>query len=136
MEIKLINTARGSLQELRADYNDYLKSHHLEIWAADNPRLQRLREFCRSHNDYSAYAPFIAKMNDEVMANTAITLLALFLGDFVQYEIRLENDQVIELNEYTKDTDSTRAVGENVFVDFNPRQVSLYKKDSQEVLSC
>ena len=65
-----------------------------------------------------------------------VITLALFLGDFVQYEIRLENDQVIELNEYTKDTDSTRAVGENVFVDFNPKQVSLYKKDSQEVLSC
>ncbi|MCR4706738.1 MAG: ABC transporter ATP-binding protein [Clostridiales bacterium] len=62
--------------------------------------------------------------------------LALFLGDFVQYEIRLENGQVVELNEYTKDTDSTRGVGESVFVDFNPKQVSLYKKDSQEVLSC
>ncbi|MCR4706417.1 MAG: ABC transporter ATP-binding protein [Clostridiales bacterium] len=62
--------------------------------------------------------------------------LALFLGDFVQYEIRLENDQIIELNEYTKDTDHTRAVGDSVYVDFNPRQVSLFEKENQEVLSC
>ena len=65
-----------------------------------------------------------------------IITLALFLGDFVQYEIRLENGQIIELNEYTKDTDSTRSVGEQVCVAFNPKQVSLYKKGSEEVLSC
>ena len=65
-----------------------------------------------------------------------IITLALFLGDFVQYEIRLENGQIIELNEYTKDTDSTRSVGEKVCVAFNPKQVSLYKKGSEEVLSC
>ena len=62
--------------------------------------------------------------------------LALFLGDFIQYEIKLENDQIIELNEYTKDTDSARKVGESVFIEFNPRQVSLYEKESEEVLSC
>ncbi|MBQ8092647.1 MAG: ABC transporter ATP-binding protein [Clostridia bacterium] len=73
-------------------------------------------------------------LSDHGIAGT-ITL-ALFLGDFVQYEIKLENDQIIELNEYTKDTDSTRSVGEKVFIDFNPRQVSLYKKSSEEVISC
>ena len=29
MEIKLMNVARGSLRELRADYHDYLHTHHL-----------------------------------------------------------------------------------------------------------
>ncbi len=65
-----------------------------------------------------------------------VITLALFLGDFIQYEIRLESGQTIELNEYTKDTEMARKAGEKVFVDFNPRQVSLYKKDSEEVLSC
>ena len=62
--------------------------------------------------------------------------LALFLGDFIQYEIKLENGQTIQLNEYTKDTDQARAIGEKVCIGFNARQVSLYKKDSQEVISC
>ena len=74
MEIKLLNVARGSLQELRADYHDYLNTHHLALWPKDNERQQRLRHFCHSHNDYDDYKPLLAKMNDEEMANMALTL--------------------------------------------------------------
>lgn len=74
MEIKLLNVARGSLQELRSDYQDYLNTHHLQLWEPDNPRQQRLRAFCHSHNDYGDYAPLLPKMNDEEMANLALTL--------------------------------------------------------------
>lgn len=74
MEIKLMNVARGSLQELRADYQDYLNTHHLSVWSKDSERQQRLRDFCHSHNDYSDYEPLLAKMNDEEMANMALTL--------------------------------------------------------------
>ena len=74
VEIKLLNVARGSLQELRADYQDYLNTHHLKVWTADSERQQRLRDFCHSHNDYDAYAPLVSKMNDEEMANLLLTL--------------------------------------------------------------
>ena len=74
MEIKLMNVARGSLQELRADYQDYLNTHHLLVWDSNNERLQKLREFCHSHNDYCDYEPLLAKINDEEMANLALTL--------------------------------------------------------------
>ena len=74
MEIKLLNVARGSLQELRADYNDYLNTRHLTLWPANSERQQRLREFCHSHNDYSDYEPLVNKMSDEEMANMALTL--------------------------------------------------------------
>ena len=74
MEIKLMNVARGSLQELRSDYIDYLNTHHLAVWAVDNDRQRRLRDFCHTHNDYSDYAPLVAKMDDEEMANLLLTL--------------------------------------------------------------
>ena len=74
MEIKLLNVARGSLQELRADYIDYLNTHHLSQWEKGNPCLQRLRDFCHRHNDYSDYQPLTGKMTDEEMANLALTL--------------------------------------------------------------
>ena len=74
MEIKLLNVARGSLQELRADYQDYINTHHLSVWSKDNERQQRLRNFCHSHNDYSDYETLVAKMNDEEIANMALTL--------------------------------------------------------------
>lgn len=74
MELKLLNVARGSLQELRSDYQDYLNTHHLPVWKPQNERQQRLREYCHAHNDYSDYEPLVAKMNDEEMANLALTL--------------------------------------------------------------
>lgn len=59
MELKLINVARSSLQELRADYEDYIKSRHLQLWGKNHPRYIPLLNFCRVHNDYAAYKPFI-----------------------------------------------------------------------------
>ena len=73
-EIKLLNVARGSLHELRADYEDYLHTHRLSLWPKENIRQRRLRDFCHSHNDYEAYEPLVAKMNDEEMANLLLTL--------------------------------------------------------------
>ena len=74
MELKLLNVARGSLQELRSDYQDYLNTHHLATWDSESERRQRLRKYCHDHNDYSDYEPLVAKMNDEEMANLALTL--------------------------------------------------------------
>jgi four helix bundle suffix protein len=74
MELKLLNVARGSLQELRSDYQDYLNTHHLPVWEPQNERQQRLREYCHAHNDYIDYEPLVVKMNDEEMANLALTL--------------------------------------------------------------
>ena len=62
--------------------------------------------------------------------------MSIFLGDFIQYEVELVTGQTIELNEYTKDVDNIRNDGENVFISMNPNQVSLYEKESKEVLSC
>lgn len=46
--------------------------------------------------------------------------LATFLGDFVNYEITLENGNVIEVNEYTQNNDAMRPEGKcRVIVDVN-----------------
>ena len=96
IEIKLLNVARGSLQELRADYHDYINTHHLTLWPKDSERMQRLREFCHSHNDYSDYAPLVAKMNDEEMANLVITLCHQTDKMMCAYLERLEKNFVEE----------------------------------------
>ena len=96
IEIKLLNVARGSLQELRADYHDYINTHHLTLWPKNGERMQRLRKFCHSHNDYSDYAPFIAKMNDEEMANLVITLCHQTDKMMCAYLERLEKNFVEE----------------------------------------
>lgn len=74
MHIKLLNVARASLQELREDYRDYLKSRNLEIWTLSHQRYETMQNFCREHNQVDCYRPFFQKWSDEEMANTALTL--------------------------------------------------------------
>ncbi len=61
--------------------------------------------------------------------------LSTFLGDFIEYEVLLENGQTVQLNEYTKDALSIKQDGTEVFVSFDPHSVSVFSAD-QEVLSC
>ena len=96
MEIKLLNVARASLQELRADYIDYLNTHHLPIWPVDNERQKRLRNFCHTHNDYSDYEPLLDRMNDEEIANLALTLCHQTDKMMCAYIEKLERDFVTE----------------------------------------
>lgn len=42
MELKLTNVARASLEELRLDYEDFLRQRGLHQWAPDDPRRRRL----------------------------------------------------------------------------------------------
>lgn len=96
MEIKLLNVARSSLQELRADYIDYLNTHHLSLWSADNERMQRMRKFCHSHNDFSDYESLLDQMNDEEIANLALTLCHQTDKMMCSYIEKLEREFVTE----------------------------------------
>jgi four helix bundle suffix protein len=42
MEMKLTNVARASLEELRLDYEDYLRQRGLKLWEPKDPRRQKL----------------------------------------------------------------------------------------------
>ncbi len=42
-ELKLTNVARASLEELRLDYEDFLRQRGLELWPAQHPALQRFK---------------------------------------------------------------------------------------------
>ena len=41
-ELKLTNVARASLEELRLDYEDFLRQRTLPLWQRDDPRKQTL----------------------------------------------------------------------------------------------
>jgi four helix bundle protein len=42
-ELKLTNVARASLEELRLDYEDYLRQRGLEQWEPEHPALERFK---------------------------------------------------------------------------------------------
>ena len=62
-------------------------------------------------------------------------LFSTFLGDFIEYEVQLDNGQSLIVNEYTKDTTELHQDGEQVHLRFDPARVSLYEAESEEVLS-
>ncbi len=74
-EIKLMNVARASLQELLLDYEDYLRVNNLELWAYDTPKASQTRAACTAHNDSAYYREAIQERSAETIANIAITLI-------------------------------------------------------------
>jgi four helix bundle suffix protein len=56
MEIKLTNVARASLEELRLDYEDYLRHHALPLWPKADPRRAALvARRCATAQDVAAW---------------------------------------------------------------------------------
>lgn len=74
-EIKLLNVAKASLQELLLDYEDYLRIHNLAQWTVDNPRLNKLRNICTNNNDSAFYREIFNRCDGEMVCNLAITLI-------------------------------------------------------------
>ena len=93
-EIKLMNVAKASLQELLLDYEDYLRVRGLEQWNLDSEKAQQTRRVCAKHNDSAYYREAIKERSDETIANIAITLI--YQTDILLKKIitRLQNDFV------------------------------------------
>ena len=96
MEIKLLNVARSSIQELQEDYADYLSNRHLQHWDSSHSRYKGMIEFCKSHNDVEEYEPFFNIWNDEEMANVAYTLCRMTDRMMTTYINNLESNFVTE----------------------------------------
>lgn len=78
MEIKLTNVARASLEELRIDYEDFLRSNKQEIWDKEHRYVARLRELNKIPNpNYETFKKGIENENPEVCANVMIGLIRL-----------------------------------------------------------
>lgn len=56
MEMKLTGVAKGSLEELRLDYEDYLRQRSLPLWDAGYPALERFKaRRCGSLDDFRGW---------------------------------------------------------------------------------
>lgn len=75
MELKLLNVARASLQELLIDYEDYLRVRGLELWDRESPKGKQCRAACKSHDDSAYYREAIRDRSEEAVANIAIVLI-------------------------------------------------------------
>lgn len=96
MELRLPNVARGSLQELREDYEDFLKTRNLPLWSYTHPRYDALVRFCRSHNTYADDEPFFMHWGAEEFCNTALALCHMadrMMSRYLEYLQRIFVEQ-------------------------------------------
>jgi len=96
MELKLLNVARSSIQELQEDYEDYLPTHNKTKWTQGHPRFNTMLDYCRSHNFLADYEQFFNKWSDEEAANTAITLCRMVDKMMMTYQKKKETEFVTE----------------------------------------
>jgi len=76
MEIKLTNVARSSLEELKLDYQDFLRSNKLPIWDKNHRLTVRLRELNKIPNaTYDTFKKGIENESPEICANVMIGLI-------------------------------------------------------------
>jgi four helix bundle suffix protein len=96
-EIKLMNVARASLEELLVDYRDFLRVRDLRLWDKNSREAQFVRTLGnKPHVTYEAFREFCDTRPAEVVANIALCLIhqANYLLD--QQIRRLEQDFVKE----------------------------------------
>lgn len=74
-EIKLVNVAKASLQELLEDYEDYLKTRGHRQWEEDSVELLKMRELGRQHNDAEYFMELAQTRPPETIANMCIVLI-------------------------------------------------------------
>ena len=96
LELKLLNVARASIQELLEDYEDYIISHKLVKWTKDHPRFNGLLSFCRNHNLLSDYEPYFNKWTNEEMCNIGISLCRMVDKMLMTYQKKKENEFIKE----------------------------------------
>jgi len=83
-ELRLVNVARASLDELLLDYEDFLRQRALPLWDKDDPRTLQVRAMRTDMSDptdrsaatpYDSYRPLIEKSDAATAANTLICLI-------------------------------------------------------------
>lgn len=90
IEVRLVNVGRSSFQELREDYEDYLKRNALPLWDKNHARFNKMVAFCRENNHWEAYQPFAESLSAEEFCNMALTLCHITDKMFSGYLKHLE----------------------------------------------
>jgi four helix bundle suffix protein len=92
-EIKLMNVAKASLEELMIDYEDFLRIRKLPIWEKEHSLTARFRELNRTPNaNYQTYIKAIENENPEICVNSMICLIKIVLFLLAKLIQKLEKD--------------------------------------------
>ncbi len=121
-ELRLVNVARASLEELLLDYEDFLRHRHLRQWTPDSPEAQAVRQVGRLPTDHPAnpsdltdtqrqalYAKWLEPENPAIRANALICLIHL-ANDLLDQQIAALEARFIEDGGYREPLASARLI--------------------------
>jgi four helix bundle suffix protein len=75
-ELKLVNVARASLEELLEDYRDFLRVRRLRLWEKDSKEALFVRRLgAKKNTSYETYRSYLETRPPEVAANILICLI-------------------------------------------------------------
>lgn len=75
-ELKLVNVARASLEELLGDYHDYLRQHGHQAWDKNSREARYVRKLGQKLDlSYADVQEFVESRSPEVVANILICLI-------------------------------------------------------------
>jgi restriction system protein len=78
-ELRLVNVARASLEELLLDYEDFLRQNSFPMWDKDDPQALKVREVGKLHQTDAigseSYAQWLNHVDKAIIANTLICLI-------------------------------------------------------------
>ena len=83
-EIKLVNVAKASLQELLEDYIDYLRTRGHRQWEKGSAEWNAMRDLGRTHNDAEFFMNLCKTRPAETIANMAIVLI--YQADYLLFK--------------------------------------------------
>jgi restriction system protein len=112
-ELRLVNVARASLDELLLDYEDFLRQRKLRQWPKDDPEAKAVRAIGRqdrsdpSDQPDPRYASWLTHADPAVVANTIICLIhqANYLLD---QQVRALEAQFVEGGGYSEQLAAAR----------------------------
>lgn len=112
-ELRLVNVARASLDELLLDYEDFLRQRKLRTWAKGDPEAMAVRALGRqdradsSDQPDSRYASWLTHTDPGVVANTLICLIHQ-TNYLLDQQIRALETQFVEGGGYTEQLAAAR----------------------------
>ena len=123
----------GTSNFLEATILPQESDHRVEVLIAGKKRLTLALERPLGQEVVVSVRPEALELGEpgEAELNGEITL-ATFLGDYINYEVELDNGQIIEVNEFAKETLRVRDAGEKVAVRFQPGKAHLFEGTAKE----
>lgn len=93
-KLKLLGVARGSLEELLNDYQDFLRQRNLKLWLMNSYQAQTVRRLV--YNRYNSYNDYKVYINNPESAANAMVCLINQTNQLLDQKLRWLEQQFVQ----------------------------------------